>query len=131
MIPTNKFKSYSTYEVRAFEKQSDQFLQIFKTANELLKNAKDGKKVTKDKDDTSADNVVFINPSVEVEFAKLKEEQMPLHEIFNIYERWFASLDTLIKNNATRLHRPKMLAHVANILVVCSSIREVLEAASS
>jgi hypothetical protein len=129
MIPTNKFKSYSAYEVRAFEKQSEEFLQIFKTANELLKNAKDGKKATKDKDDVSADNVIFLDPSIEIQFAKLKEEKMPLHEIFEIYGRWFNSLDMLVKGNTTRLHRPKMLAHVANILVVCSSVREVLEAA--
>lgn len=131
MILTNKFKNYSRYETRAFETKSAQFLEIFKKANGLLVDARNLKVKPKPiKTEENKDNIIFLDPSVEVEFRCLDKEKVTVKEAFDVYERWFAALDELTEQNQARLHHPKLLAHVANVLIICATIQEILQVAA-
>jgi len=125
MIPGDRFINYSFDANQEMGKKAEEFLASFKESSEKLSARKNSK--LKMVEGELPDNSIWINPSIVVEFQRLKIAVMPLSEIFDIYDKWFDELYRLVIINEARLHRPKIANHIIEIMVVCSSFQEILK----
>lgn len=125
MIPSDRFLDYSFDENQEMGKKAEEFLHSFKESSEKLTSRKNSK--LKMVAGELPDNSIWINPSITVDFQRLKTTVMPLNQIFDRYDIWFDELFRLVIINEPRLHRPRIAKHIIEIMMVCSSFQEILQ----
>lgn len=122
MIPASGFHVYSESENERLAKKSQDFIEIFKEAKDKI----DKRSLVKLKEE-NPDNSIWIDPSIKVEFERLKDTKMEVHEIFEIYEKWFEQLYKLTVINEPRLHKKTMRKHIVDLMVICGTFQEFLK----
>jgi hypothetical protein len=128
MIPSNTLADCSPVENAYMAKKSEEFLEIFLEISKLLSTRKMVKlKISKEQENNS----IWLDPSIRTEYFKLMDAKMPVQEIFSVYERWFNQLYNLAIINEQRLHKKKIAAHMAEILIICASFEKVLSQAAN
>lgn len=125
MIPLNTFKDYSEKDNQELAKRAKEFIETFIEAKNIL-----DKSVTNKLKVTSDDNSIWIDPSIKNEFFSKKNKKMPIHLIFDIYERWFDQFYRLTIINEKRLHKRKLHSHIREIETICASFQEILKMAT-
>lgn len=105
----------------------EDFFPIFEEVATKLKAIKEAK--VKVKADTSRPNDIYINPKIKADFKRMLEQEVPVHVAIGIYDEWFDELYRLAIVNEPWLSHPKVFEHVAEILTICATFQDVLEAA--
>lgn len=126
MIPTNRFLDYSVSQNKELGKRAEEFLESFTLSTKKLKERQGAK--LKVEGDTTEDNSIWIDPSIKVQYEKMKTAELPLHAIFDIYDAWFDQLFKLVVINEHRLHRKAIQKHITEIIMICATFQEILQA---
>lgn len=127
MKTLNTFFDYTVEQNKAMAKVVEDFFPIFEEAANKMKAIKEAK--VKVKADTSRPNDIYINPKIKADFIKLQEAQLPIHTIIEKYDEWFDELYRLMVVNEPWLGHSAVQNHLMEILQICSTFQEILEAA--
>jgi len=127
MIPSDRFVDYDPEDNLDMAKKAERFLEIF---NESSKKISIRKLVKLKVEAAQEDNSIWIDPSIRRQFMELKDKEMPVLQIIDIYERWFEQLYKLTEINEQRLHKKKISFHITEILIMCASFQEIIKKAT-
>lgn len=125
----NTFFDYSVEDNKKMAKIVEEFFPIFEEAATKIKTAKEGK--LKTLEDTSRANDIYINPKIKADFLRLQTAELPIHQIIPIYDEWFDELYRLVIVNEPWLNHKPVQNHLLEILQICASFQEILEAAKT
>lgn len=127
MIPSDRFVDYDPQDNLDMAKKVERFLEIFNESSKKISIRKLAKlKVEVGQEDNS----IWIDPSIRRQFMELKDKEMPVLQIIDIYEHWFEQLHKLTEINEQRLHRKKISFHITEIMIICASFQEIIKKAA-
>jgi hypothetical protein len=114
MIVSNAFKDYSMQELSEIRDSVHEMNDFLIKTNEIY--TKEKTKPTK-----TEDNVIYIDPSIKVEFDEMKELSVLFHEAVSVYREWHVKIFNLAVKNIGSYSNPKVQSHIGELVAICAT----------
>lgn len=121
MKSNNNLSVYDDQKIMEIASKIQDFIDTIQEIDQILANEIENPTKT-------LDNVIYIDPSIFVEAEKLRDTELPLEEIINVYDRWFETLNYITKVNVGNYgNNPRVFEFVIRLRALCATFAEFFE----
>jgi hypothetical protein len=123
MKPSNTINDYSETEINDINVVLKCWFETLTETDELLT-----KEIEKPTPQTPENNVIYLDFRPLVEYNRLKDHEMPIHEIIQKYDDWNDLLWKQVKLNVGNIGNKKVKEYLVKLRLVVASFGNLLVA---